>query len=86
MSYATLNDRSNVYVLKSASSGQLECIGCALATSSSIVRCETPAHMMAHLEEHRKHGQMVPRAAIARLTREMLDSWQIPASALSVGG
>lgn len=83
MSYATLGDRSDVYVLRNSTTGRIECCGCALASVTAIRGHESPAGMLVHLEEHRKHGHKVPKGAVVRLARELLEAWQIAPEALT---
>lgn len=59
MSYARWGEDSKVYVYASCGGG-IECCGCWLDEDGNSVNFQTSGDMIAHLDEHREKGHLVP--------------------------
>jgi len=76
MTYATKGERSDVSVERHAKLGKFVCVGCSLP---NVMIFDTPAQMLAHLDDHRAAGHKVPKAAVSRLIADTMVSWSIDA-------
>lgn len=77
MSYARFGTDSSVYVFLDVS-GYFNCCGCRLAPGvATSTHAPTTAEMLAHLEEHRAAGHLVPDYCLDGLRddRDENDSW-----------
>lgn len=69
MSYCRFGEDSDVYVFENIV-GRLECCGCDLREHGSFLTKSRTA-MLAHLDEHRATGHLVPDYALERLRAEL---------------
>ncbi len=77
MSYARMNDSSDVYVYEHCA-GFIECCGCRLTAPEDyedvgFARLSTAREALAHLEWHVREGDMVPGRAFERIREEHPD-------------
>lgn len=67
MSYCRMSDDSDVYIIGYGDG--VECCGCTMDPKRSFYGSNS--EMIAHLREHKRTGDKVPKHAIERLLREI---------------
>ena len=70
MSYARWGSDSNVYVFETCD-GVFECCNCDLTPDNKLF--ETPRAIIAHLNEHRAKGELVPDYTYEQIKEEYPD-------------